>query len=118
MTVPVEQFKKHLEINRKAWDAYQPVWAEAVRRKRSDREKQPESGHDGLDPLEIEMFGDVPGYQSDLQAVEFPHTLSDFVNAMAQAGSRKDRLVETEERGPSRRGMSNGSEKGTVSSRL
>ena len=238
MAVPEDQFKKHLEMNRKVWDAFQPVWAEATRKKRSDRDESSENGHDVLDPLEVELIGDVrsqnvlslscawdacqafalsklgatvtacdislvaidmarqrardlghqvefvvcdsqtlrpmdddsfdlvfaqynycyyedlpaaftnwfrvlreggrlfvreghpftsgleekngiltvvrsyferkpdyyqfngipavPADQSDLQAVEFPHTLSDFVNAMAQAGFRIDRMVETE----------------------
>ena len=51
MKVPEDQFKRHLEMNREAWDAYQPAWAEA-------EQKKPD---DALDPLEIELIGDVRG---------------------------------------------------------
>ena len=58
MTIPEDRFQKHLEINRRSWDAYQRVWADATARKHAGGSTPPD---ECLDPLEIEMIGDVRG---------------------------------------------------------
>jgi SAM-dependent methyltransferase len=54
-------FDAHLKMNREAWDAYHPVWAETTRHRYPDRKKRFAEGHFDLDPLEVELIGDVRG---------------------------------------------------------
>jgi len=61
MAAPKDRFKQHLEMTRRAWDDYHPVWAEAMRKKIPDRASRFRDGREDLDPLEKEMIGDVRG---------------------------------------------------------
>jgi hypothetical protein len=49
MTVPEDRLKRHLDMARRAWDVYHPVWAETIRKKTPDRASRFRDGREDLD---------------------------------------------------------------------
>jgi ubiquinone/menaquinone biosynthesis C-methylase UbiE len=54
-------FQAHLKMTQEAWDSYHPVWAATTRQRYPDRRNRFDEGHFDLDPLEVELIGDVRG---------------------------------------------------------
>jgi ubiquinone/menaquinone biosynthesis C-methylase UbiE len=61
MSETQDRFEKNLHMTREAWDSYHPVWAQTMRQRYPDRKQRFEEGYFDLDPLEVELIGDVHG---------------------------------------------------------